>query len=87
MTILDVREAWERELCAIDGSLPIPLGELPERLADVPGDRLVVVLCHHGNRSARAAAWLRSQGYANTTNLEGGIDQWARLIDSSMKVY
>lgn len=85
--LLDVREPWEHELCAIDGSVLIPLQTLPGRLAELPTDRTVVVICHHGGRSAQATMWLRSRGYDQVTNLDGGIDAWARRIDPEMRTY
>ena len=85
--ILDVREGWEVEICAFPDALHIPLGELPGRLDAVPADRQVVVVCHHGMRSLQAVQWLRAQGRDRTTNLVGGIDAWARLIDPAMAQY
>ncbi len=85
--ILDVREPWEIELSAIEGSIYIPLGVLPMRVGELPKDRPLVVLCHHGFRSAQATAWLRNQGFELAVNLTGGIDAWARRVDPSLKVY
>lgn len=85
--VLDVREPWELAICRLPGSLEIPLATLPGRLHELPTDRPVVVMCHHGVRSAQATHWLRSQGYPNATNLAGGIDAWACQIDPSVKVY
>lgn len=85
--VLDVREPWEVELCSIDGSLHIPMGELPERIAEIPTDQPVVLVCHHGLRSGHATAWLRARGFDKAINLAGGIDAWARRIDPTMKVY
>ncbi|MQP67798.1 sulfurtransferase [Niveispirillum sp. SYP-B3756] len=85
--VLDVRENWEVELCAIPGSLHIPLGQLPGAIGDLPQDRDIAVLCHHGMRSAHATAWLRAHGFDRAINIAGGIDAWARRIDPSMKVY
>lgn len=85
--LLDVREPWEVAICALAGSLNVPLGELPERLAEVPDDRAVVVLCHHGVRSLSATNWLRAQGRRASANLAGGIDAWARLVDPAMATY
>lgn len=87
VTVLDVREPWETELCALPDSLFIPLGHLPDRVAEIPVDRPVVVLCHHGVRSGQAAVWLRRRGLAQAINLAGGIDAWARLVDTEMEVY
>jgi rhodanese-related sulfurtransferase len=85
--VLDVREPWEVELCRIADSIELPMGELSGRLEEVPRDRPVVVLCHHGMRSLKATVWLRSQGIGQAINLAGGIDAWARRIDRAMPVY
>lgn len=85
--VLDIREPWEIEICAIEGAITIPMGALPGRLNELPGDRMLVVLCHHGMRSAQATAWLRRAGYDNAVNLRGGIDAWARQIDPALATY
>jgi len=87
LAILDVREPWERDICGFDGSLNIPMGELPDRIGELPRDRPVVVVCHHGMRSLQATQWLRAQGHDGACNLQGGIDAWASQIDGSMKRY
>ena len=87
VTILDVREPWEADICAIDGSVLIPLASLPERVTEVPEGGPVVVLCHHGVRSAHAANWLRDAGRTQVSNLAGGIDAWARRVDTNMERY
>ena len=63
VALLDVREPWEFDLCAIEGSSSIPLATLPQRAGELPKDRQIVVICHHGGRSAQATAWLRHNGY------------------------
>ncbi|WP_225889923.1 rhodanese-like domain-containing protein [Indioceanicola profundi] len=85
--LLDVREDWEVELCSIEGSIYIPLDQLPARLGELPTEEPLVVLCHHGMRSAHAVAWLRRNGFDRASNLSGGIDYWARHVDPTMKVY
>ena len=85
--LLDVREPWEIDLCRFDGSLDIPLDELPERLDEVPTDAPIIVVCHHGQRSAYATHWLRGAGRGQAVNLAGGIDAWARRIDAAMPIY
>ncbi|HLG90402.1 MAG TPA: rhodanese-like domain-containing protein [Alphaproteobacteria bacterium] len=85
--ILDVREPWEIEIAALPDVLSIPLHELVGRVADVPRDRPVAVMCHHGGRSAQATAWLRQQGFARVMNVAGGIDAWARTVDPSVSRY
>ncbi len=85
--VLDVREGWEREICTLPESLHIPMASVPAQLDRLPRDGFLVVLCHHGVRSARVANWLRGQGVLNAVNLAGGIDAWAREVDGSMGVY
>lgn len=85
--VVDVREDWERDLVALTDAQAIPLGEIPQRIAEIPRDRQVVMMCHHGARSGRAVAWLRTQGYDNVTNLAGGIHAWAETIDPRLPTY
>jgi rhodanese-related sulfurtransferase len=85
--LIDVREPWAYEVCRIDGALSIPLGQLPARLAEVPRDRPIVMVCHHGHRSLHAAAYLRHQGFAQLHNLRGGVEEWAAEVEPSMKRY
>lgn len=85
--VLDVREGWEFEIAAVPDSLHIPMGEITGAVARLPADRPIVVMCHHGMRSARVAGWLRSQGFDRVSNLAGGIDAWARHIDPSTRTY
>lgn len=84
--ILDVREDWERDIARLNGTVDIPLGALPDRAGELPKDRRIVVMCHHGGRSARATEWLRQQGY-EATNLTGGIDAYAERIDPAIARY
>ena len=85
--LLDVREPWEADLCALPEALAVPMGSLPGRLDLLPRDRPLVVLCHHGQRSLHVVEWLRGLGYGNALNLEGGIDAWARGVDPEMPTY
>jgi rhodanese-related sulfurtransferase len=87
LAILDVREPWELEICSLPGSIAIPLATLPQRAATLPQKRPLIVLCHHGRRSAHAVQWLRAQGFANAINLEGGIAAWAERIDPATRTY
>ena len=85
--LLDVREPWELDLCRFEGSLDIPLDELSGRLDEIPQDAPIVVICHHGQRSAYATHWLRQAGREKAVNLAGGIDAWARRIDATVPIY
>ena len=85
--LLDVREPNEYQIGKIPGSTLIPLGEVPQRYQEVPKDREVVVHCKMGGRSARAAAFLRQQGFTNVKNLKGGILDWSDKVDPSVPKY
>ena len=87
VTLLDVREPWEFDLCAIEGRISIPQTALPQRAGELPEDRQNVVICHHGGRSAQATSWLRHNAFDKATKLMGGVDAWARRIDPTMKVF
>jgi rhodanese-related sulfurtransferase len=50
-------------------------------------DATIYVICHHGSRSMQVTAWLAQQGWTNIFNVQGGIDAYARMVDSSVGVY
>ncbi len=93
--LLDVRELHELDYAKItDARLEVtPMS----RLAEVGTDALsesarsqeatIYVMCHHGNRSGQVTAWLAQQGWKNVFNVSGGIDDYARRIDSSVGMY
>ena len=85
--LLDVREPWEFQTCRIPQSLLMPLREVPARMGELESAGEIVVICHHGTRSLRAALFLQSQGHARVYNLAGGVDAWARSVDPAMPVY
>jgi adenylyltransferase/sulfurtransferase len=85
--LLDVREPWEFAVAQIPGSQLIPLADLPERLPSLPRDRALVMVCHHGQRSAAARALLHQAGFPRVRNLSGGVDAWAATVDREMPRY
>ena len=85
--LLDVREPWEFSHCHIDGSAPMPMASVPARLAELPKDQDLVVICHHGVRSFHVARMLQTQGFTDVINLQGGVNAWAREIDRKMATY
>jgi adenylyltransferase/sulfurtransferase len=88
--LLDVREPAEWAINHIEGATLIPLGELPKRLAEVPGGPDapdIVVQCKTGVRSAKAANFLKSKGWTRVQNLKGGIVEWIARIDPSQPNY
>jgi rhodanese-related sulfurtransferase len=76
VALIDVREPWEWEQVHIAGATLIPLGDLPEHLAEIPGDRDVFVHCKSGGRSTRAVRWLHQAGRDRAINVAGGIEAW-----------
>ena len=88
LQLIDVREEMEFEYCHLPGSQLIPLDELPRRAAEIRTEGPVVVICHHGVRSAHAASYLRQRlGRTNVLNLRGGVDAWALRVDPAFPVY
>ncbi len=74
--ILDVREPSEWTQAHISGATLIPLGDLPNRLNEVPKDREVVVVCRTGHRSAQGRDILLQAGFTQVTSMTGGLTQW-----------
>jgi adenylyltransferase/sulfurtransferase len=85
--LLDVREPHEIEICALPGSMRIPLGALTENLHRLSTADEIVVHCRSGSRSAKAVAQLRQAGFRKVRNLAGGILAWADRIDPSVPKY
>jgi len=86
--LIDVREEMEFNYCRIAGSVLIPLGEVPRRAAEIRAAGPVVLICHHGVRSAQALGYLQHRlGRENLLNLRGGIDAWSHEVDASVAVY
>ena len=87
--LLDVREPFELGICQIEGNVNIPLGQLPQRLAEIGTwkDKLVVSQCKSGRRSMKALETLKKHGFTNVVNLEGGILAWGQEIDQSISAY
>lgn len=84
---LDVREPSELAICRIEGALHIPMAEIPERADSLPKEAPIVLLCHHGMRSAHVQQYLETKGYENLMNLRGGIHAWALEVDPKMPRY
>ena len=87
LTVIDVREPSEVDICKIEGSVLIPLGELEERYTELDSSKEIVVQCKLGGRSANAVAFLQSKGIEKSVNLAGGIIAWAESIDSRLDTY
>lgn len=86
-TLLDCREPWEYQTAHIDGTMHIPMQEIPSRIQELHADDHVVVICHHGMRSMNVVGWLRQQGFEKAQSVAGGIDRWSREIDNKIPTY
>jgi adenylyltransferase/sulfurtransferase len=84
--LLDVREPYEFQIAQIGGTL-IPQNDVPQRLAEIPRDREIVVQCRSGARSQRIAEFLKQSGYTDVVNLAGGILAWSDEIDPHIQKY
>jgi rhodanese-related sulfurtransferase len=87
VVMLDVREPWEYATSKIEGSVPMPMGEIPSRMQELDPESHIVTICHAGVRSMNVAVWLRNQGLENVQSLRGGIDAWSRDVDPKVPRY
>ncbi len=85
--VLDVREPHEYDICKLDVSTLIPLGQVAGRLDELDKDADIVVQCKMGGRSAQAAQIMLENGFTKVRNLVGGITAWANEIDPEMPTY
>ena len=89
--LLDVREPWEVQTAQVPAGdfdlLAMPMNTIPARTFELPKDRPIACLCHHGGRSQRVAMFLEQQGYTDVANIAGGIDAWSRELDPGVPRY
>ena len=93
--LLDVREAWELDYAMIiDSRLKVvPTSRLAQLSMEALPDEVrqkdteILVLCHHGVRSAQVTKWLLARGWTNVVSVQGGIDAYAKQIDASVGKY
>jgi phage shock protein E len=76
VVLIDVREQYEYDEAHIPGIILIPLGEIEQRLDEIPTDKTVIMTCRSGNRSGQATNILRQNGFDNVHNMSGGINEW-----------
>ena len=84
--LIDVREPWEFDTSHLPDAVNIPLGELPQRLAEIPRTGGAVFICRSGGRSMRACALALAAGVSQPANLEGGMLGWAADLDPTLPV-
>lgn len=91
LQLIDVRERTEANIAFIPGFNLYPLSEFEQWseqiLTELNSEAATIVMCHHGMRSAQLCQWLSMRGFSQVKNVQGGIDAYARLIDSSIRLY
>jgi adenylyltransferase/sulfurtransferase len=87
--LIDCREPDEWAICHLAEAELIPLSQFaelaPQRFHDTT--QHIVIYCHHGMRSQRAAAWLRQHGFGRVQSMRGGIDAWSEMVDPAVPRY
>jgi rhodanese-related sulfurtransferase len=87
LELIDVREPGEIAIAAIEGARVLPMSQASDWIDHLPGDRELVIICHHGMRSMHVAMALAQRGHANVTNMTGGIDLWSTQVDPTVPRY
>ncbi|HEX8458073.1 MAG TPA: rhodanese-like domain-containing protein [Pyrinomonadaceae bacterium] len=85
--LIDVREPEEFELARVEGAELLPLSRFSEWAGTLDAEEEIVVMCHHGIRSAQVCAYLAGQGFTKMSNLAGGIERWSREVDPHVPRY
>jgi adenylyltransferase/sulfurtransferase len=87
LDLIDVREPYEHAIARIPQARLVPMRSLPSAVGSLDPTREVVLLCHHGARSAAAAGYLHERGFQRLWNLAGGIDAWSEDVDPGVRRY
>ena len=89
--VLDVREAWEVQMAHIQANgfevVHMPMQTVPARLQDLPTDRPIACLCHHGARSMQDSMSLAHGGLDLVRTIAGGLHAWSSQVDHSVPTY
>ena len=87
VTLVDVREQWEFDICQINGAILMPMSEITTTYINLNKDSKIALYCHSGIRSMHVDDFLLSKGFQSLANLQGGIDAWAQEIDTTVDRY
>lgn len=87
ITLIDIREPYEHEICKLEPSRLMPMGSLLENLNQLDTTTEYVLYCRTGNRSRQILDFLKQAGFQRVKHLKGGIMEWAEKIDSSLARY
>jgi len=85
--LIDIREPHELKISSIKNAHLIPIGQLADRISEIKGYDEVILFCRTGSRTKRGAMILKKLGIHNVKELKGGINAWAKEIDSNIVVY
>jgi len=84
---IDVREPLEYELSRVEEAELLPMSRAAEWIGSLEPEDEIVVMCHHGVRSANVCMYLANNGFEKVYNLEGGIDFWSTTVDGNVPRY
>ena len=88
ITVIDIREAYELDICKVDTFKHIPMAEVEARIDEFLGGDHIVICCKSGNRARPVTNLLmQDHGLQNVSILEGGILAWIEKIDNSLEAY
>lgn len=85
--LLDVREGWEFALGHLAEATHIPMALVPLRVNELPDERDIVCICHHGMRSYQVGMFLEKNGFERVWNLSGGVAGWSAEVDPTFPQY
>ena len=86
--IVDVREPYELEVCQLEGTLQIPMGELIDKRSELPTDSTLVIMCKTGKRAEAIANILHTDyGFDNLLILSGGLTKWVEEFEPQLELY
>lgn len=87
VNLIDVREVWEYETAHLEAAKLLPLSQFNEWAGSLNPEEEIIVMCHHGIRSANVCMFLLRNGFEKVVNLDGGIDLWSKEVDDSVPLY
>ena len=87
LNLIDVREPMEHEIASIKDAKLLPLSRFTEWIDDLKPEDEIIVMCHHGIRSANLCVFLVRNGFEKVFNLDGGIDLWSKEVDGNVPRY
>lgn len=87
LRLIDVRERHEHDIAHVEAATLQPMSEIGAWWQDFSRDQELVIMCHHGGRSAQVCAALHQAGFEHLTNMAGGIDAWSVEVDPTIPRY